>query len=88
MSYLRAGEVEATAWEKSAGSTGSVEADGSRVPWPGEGGLAQCREDELWPLRVFAIVAAWRDDSFRKRGGAAGTGFTGERSIGMREMRK
>ena len=40
------------------GEVGAVEAGGSLVPWPREGGLARCREDELWPPRVFAIVAA------------------------------
>ena len=49
------------AWEMSIGFTGSIEADGiggSPVPWPAEGGLARCREDELWPPRVFAIATA------------------------------
>ena len=45
-----AGEEGAIAWENSAGSAGSVEAGGtggSHGPWPGERGLARCREDKL-----------------------------------------
>ena len=59
ISYLHiVGKVGAVGWEATAGSTGSVVAGGSHVPWPREEGLARCREDELWPPRVFAIVVA------------------------------
>ena len=62
VSYLRyVGEARVVAWEMPAGFARLVEADntgGSLMPWPGEGGLAQCREDELWPPWVFAIAAA------------------------------
>ena len=50
MSYLRVGEAGIAAWEISIGSVGSIKVDGissSYVPWPGEGGLARCREDEF-----------------------------------------
>ena len=42
VSYLRAGEAGAAAWETivRVDDTGS-----SRVPWPGEEGLARGRED-------------------------------------------
>ena len=62
----------------SAGSAGSVEAGGtggSLMTWPGEGGLARCQEDELWPPRVFSITAAWMDEGCRReRGGGGGGG--------------
>ena len=72
MSYLRVGEARAAAWEISVRSIRSVEADGTGsncVPWLREGGLTWCQEDELWPSQVFAIVAAWMDEGFRKGGG-------------------
>ena len=59
MSYLHVGEAGAVGWEILVGSARSAEADdtdGSRVPWPREGGLTWCREDEMWPPRVFAIA--------------------------------
>ena len=78
VSYLCiVGEAGAVTSEMSVGSTGSVEADstsGSPVPWLGEGGLERCREDELWPLRGFAIAAAWMDEGFRRGGGGGWEG--------------
>ena len=51
VSYLRTvGETGVAAWEISVGSAGSVEVggtSGSLVPWPREGGLARCQEDDL-----------------------------------------
>ena len=59
VSYMRTlGEAGVAAWEMLIGSTGLVEAGGSRVPWSRDGGLARCREDELWPPRVFSIAAS------------------------------
>ena len=82
VSYLRSvGEVGATAWEMPVGSAGAVEVDdtnGSPVPWPGKEGLARCLEDELWPPRVFSIVAAWVG-LMRKGGGGGGGGGGGVR---------
>ena len=78
VSYLRTvGKAEAATWEISVGSVGSVEADdtgSSRLPGPGEGGLAQCREDELWPPQVFAIATALIDEGFKREGGGGGGG--------------
>ena len=71
MSYLRAGEARAAAWEISTRFAGSIEASGtggSRVPWLGKGGLTRCREDELWAPQVFAITVAWMDEGFRRGG--------------------
>ena len=70
VSYMRiVGEARVVAWEMSTGSAGSVEVDGtgaSPMPWPGEGGLARCREDELWPPRVFAYSATWMEEGFKR----------------------
>ena len=47
------GRGKAVAWEILVASIGSAKVGGtggSRVPSPGEGDLARCQEDELWPL--------------------------------------
>ena len=62
VSYLRTvEEIGAATWDISTGFARSTEDDGtgsSHVPWPREGGLAWCWEDELWPPWVFSIAIA------------------------------
>ena len=70
VSYLRSvGGVGVAACEVLAGSSWSIEAGGtgaSPMPWLGKGGLARCREDEMWPPRVFVIGAAWIEKVFNE----------------------
>ena len=71
------GEAGPTAWEMPTGSVGSVKTSdtgSSPMPWPREGGLSWCREDELWPPRVFAIPKAWMVEGLGDRGGGVATG--------------
>ena len=50
VSYLHTvEEAGAVAWEIAAGSTGSVGANSSRVPWLSEEALVRCWDEELWP---------------------------------------
>ena len=68
MSYFHTvGEVGAAAWEITASSTGSAGAggiDGNRVPWLREEGLAQARDEELWPPLIFAMRPNWMEEGF------------------------
>ena len=94
MSYLRTvGKTWAAAWEAAAGSGRSAGAnctDGSRVPWPGEEGLAWDWDEELWPPLVFSMSPNLMEEGFACTNGCrkGNRVLAGESFTGKREMRR